>query len=91
MMLNKDLPKNIERNLNGLIAGCYICQDICPWNKAVPFNKTYEALPKKWIKNLNKDSLKWDDKIWKENLQGSTLKRIKPWMWKRNIKATLKN
>ena len=88
---NKALPKNIERNLNGWIAGCDICQDICPWNKAVPFNQSYEAIPKTWIKNLNTDSLKWDDKTWGENLQGSTLKRIKPWMWKRNIKATLKN
>ena len=46
---------------------------------------------KVWINNINIDSLKWDDKTWEKNLQGSTLKRIKPWMWKRNIQATLKN
>ena len=88
---NKALPKNIEKNLNGWIAGCDICQDICPWNQGVPFNPNYEAIPKKWINNINIDSLKWDDKTWEKNLQGSTLKRIKPWMWKRNIQATLKN
>ena len=42
------------------------------------------------IKNLNIKSLNWDDKTWKENLKGTTLKRIKPWMWRRNIKANLK-
>ncbi len=88
---NETMPKKIEQNLNGWIAGCDICQDICPWNKAVPFNDTFEANPKEWIKNLDIDSLNWDDNRWSENLKGSTLKRIKPWMWKRNIKAILKN
>jgi len=86
---NQNFPKHIEKNLNGWIAGCDICQDVCPWNKAVPFNKSIEASPREWIKNLNVESLKWDEKKWEENLQGTTLKRIKPWMWKRNIKANL--
>ncbi|ABM71215.1 Uncharacterized Fe-S protein [Prochlorococcus marinus str. MIT 9515] len=84
------LPDYIEKNLNGWVAGCDICQDVCPWNKRVPFNKSIEAAPRKWIRNLNIDSLSWDEEKWKKNLQGSTLKRIKPWMWKRNIKAILK-
>ena len=33
--------------------------------------------------------LHWDDKTWKEHLKGTTLKRIKPWMWRRNINANL--
>ena len=87
----KTIPKKIEENLNGWVAGCDICQDVCPWNKSVPHNNTYETTPKEWIKNLNIDSLKWDNKTWEENLKGTTLKRIKPWMWRRNIKANLKN
>ena len=87
----KTIPKKIEKNLNGWVAGCDICQDVCPWNKSVPFNNTFETTPKEWIKNLNIDSLNWDDKTWKENLEGTTLKRIKPWMWRRNIKAILRN
>ena len=87
----KKIPKKIEKNLNGWVAGCDICQDVCPWNKSVPFNHCLETAPKKWIKNLNIDSLDWDDKTWEKNLKGTTLKRIKPWMWRRNIKASLKN
>ena len=87
----KTIPKNIEKNLNGWVAGCDICQDVCPWNKSVPNNNTFETTPKEWIKNLSTESLNWDDKTWKKNLEGSTLKRIKPWMWKRNIKANLQN
>ena len=29
----KNIPKSIEKNLNGWVAGCDICQDVCPWNK----------------------------------------------------------
>ena len=87
----KTIPKKIEKNLNGWVAGCDICQDICPWNKSVPFNNTLETTPKEWIKDLNINSLNWDDKTWGENLRGTTLKRIKPWMWRRNIKAILRN
>ena len=57
----------------------------------MPHNNTLETTPKEWIKNLNIESLNWDDKTWEKKLKGTTLKRIKPWMWKRNIKANLKN
>ena len=87
----KNIPKNIEKNLNGWVAGCDICQDVCPWNESVPLNDTFETTPKEWIKNLNIDSLSWDDKTWQKNLKGTTLKRIKPWMWRRNIKANISN
>ena len=85
----KTIPKKIEKNLNGWVAGCDICQDVCPWNKKVPYNNNFETTPKEWINKLNVDSLNWDDKTWAENLKGTTLKRIKPWIWRRNIKANL--
>ena len=87
----KTFPKKIEENLNGWVAGCDICQDVCPWNKSVPYNNNFETTPKEWINNLNSDSLHWDDKTWDKNLKNTTLKRIKPWMWKRNIKANMRN
>ena len=85
------IPKKIEENLNGWVAGCDICQDVCPWNKSVPYNNTLETTPKEWIQNLDIESLNWDDNTWEKKLKGTTLKRIKPWMWKRNIKANLSN
>ena len=90
---NRDLklPNLIQKNLNGWIAGCDICQDICPWNKSTPKNNSYDARPKEWIKELNVAALEWNDEEWSEKLKGTTLKRIKPWMWRRNIKASIQN
>ena len=45
-----------------------------------PFNKTPLNITKE-------DALSWSDSKWKENLKKSALKRIKPWMWRRNINS----
>ena len=88
---NRDinLPKTIRNNLNGWIAGCDICQDVCPWNKSVTPNKSFDAKSKQWIRDISIEALNWNDDEWSEKLKGTTLKRIKPWMWRRNIKASI--
>ena len=39
--------------------------------------------------NLNQEALLWNDEEWADKLKGTTLKRIKPWMWRRNIQAVI--
>ena len=47
-----------------------------------------EVYPKKWILEITKEkALSWIDEEWNEKLKESALKRIKPWMWRRNAKA----
>ena len=71
------------------IAGCDICQEVCPWNKKPLISSDLpETQPNDWMLSLTiTELLSWSDEKWKEKLKGSTLKRIKPWMWKRNAKA----
>ena len=88
---NKTIPLDIKSKLNGWVAGCDICQNVCPWNQSVPENNDKEVQPKEWMKHLNAESLNWNDDEWSDKLKGTTLKRIKPWMWRRNIKATIEN
>jgi epoxyqueuosine reductase len=33
------------------------------------------------------EALGWNDATWDERLRASALRRIKPWMWRRNIRA----
>jgi len=84
-----ELPKDITSSLGSWIAGCDICQEICPWNRVeLPNSEEPEMQPKNWVLELTKqEALSWNDNQWNESLRGSALKRIKPWMWRRNAKA----
>ncbi|MCY4359253.1 MAG: epoxyqueuosine reductase, partial [Cyanobacteria bacterium MAG APA_bin_95] len=45
-----------------------------------------ERQPADWMLTANAEQLLgWDDATWDEKLRGSALRRIKPWMWRRNI------
>ena len=84
-----DLPDAIKTSLGPWIAGCDICQDVCPWNhRDLPSSQDPEMQPRPWLLNVNaKDLQDWDDATWDQQLRGSALRRIKPWMWRRNAAA----
>ena len=86
---NTKLPKEISSSLGTWIAGCDICQDKCPWNQQdIPNSCDPDMQPKEWILSLTKQqALSWSDQQWKNQLKGSALKRIKPWMWRRNAES----
>ena len=71
----KELPENITGSLGTWIAGCDICQEVCPWNhKNIPSTTEPDLQPSEWILNITKkDALSWSDSKWKENLKSSTL------------------
>ncbi len=87
---NLFLPKEITNSMGNWVAGCDICQDVCPWNnKGLKSTDDPEMQPKEWILELTKmQALAWDEETWNKKLRGSALKRIKPWMWKRNVSAS---
>ena len=88
---NRDpvLPEAIVASLDGWVAGCDICQEVCPWNQPPPFSSTDSDLqPRPWVLNLRPGSaLGWSDDEWHIRLRASALRRIRPWMWRRNIRA----
>ena len=90
---NRDpgLPPAISSRLEGWVAGCDICQDVCPWNRQ-PLESSREAdlQPRPWLLDLRaEEALQWDDATWDERLRASALRRIRPWMWRRNIRAAV--
>ena len=88
---NKTIPYHIQKKLNGWIAGCDICQATCPWNNAAPINFDFDAQAEKWVNTLDLNAMNWTDEEWAKNLKESALKRIKPWMWRRNIQAAIES
>ena len=83
------LPAAIADALGPWVAGCDICQDVCPWNqRSIPSSNDPDLQPRDWLLNLSREqALSWDDATWQEKLRGSALRRIKPWMWRRNARA----
>ncbi len=90
---NRDpvLPAAIAANLHGWVAGCDICQEVCPWNRPpLPGSDDPDLQPRAWLLDLRpEEALRWRDDDWGERLRASALRRIKPWMWRRNITAAL--
>ncbi|MGA0022643.1 MAG: epoxyqueuosine reductase, partial [Vulcanococcus sp.] len=88
---NRDavLPEAIAGALEGWVAGCDICQDVCPWNhKPLPSSSDPDLQPRPWWLDLNAaEALGWSDAEWDDKLRASALRRIKPAMWRRNIRA----
>jgi epoxyqueuosine reductase len=85
------LPDAIAANLQGWVAGCDICQDVCPWNQRFahptdvedfhpyPGNQAPELAA---LANLT-------DAEWEQRFPASALRRIKPAQWRRNAQAVL--
>tara|TARA_Y100001968_G_scaffold316685_1_gene344845 strand:+ start:456 stop:1451 length:996 start_codon:yes stop_codon:yes gene_type:complete len=87
---NPILPEEISNSMGTWVAGCDICQEICPWNqqKSIKSSNDEDVQPKEWVINLTREKvLEFNDSEWKKILNNSSLKRIKPWMWRRNAKA----
>jgi epoxyqueuosine reductase len=84
-----ELPAAIKARLQGWVAGCDICQEVCPWNgEGLPSSEDPDLQPRPWLLDLRaEEALGWSDAEWSERLRASALRRIKPWMWRRNIRA----
>lgn len=90
---NRDaaLPQPIAGQLQGWVAGCDLCQEACPWNRQ-PLQPSDEPdlQPRPWWLELwAEEALDWSDEEWDNRLRASALRRIRPWMWRRNIRAAL--
>ena len=84
---SQQLPSMITATLGPWVAGCDICQDVCPWNHGlIPSSEDPDVQPRPWLLSLEREkAMVWSNASWDKRLQGSALRRIKPWMWRRNI------
>ncbi|TAE55713.1 MAG: tRNA epoxyqueuosine(34) reductase QueG [Nostocales cyanobacterium] len=85
------LPENIKANLQGWVAGCDICQDVCPWNQRfakITDVKDFQPYPGNLTPKLV-ELAEITDEEWDKRFTGSALRRIKPEMLRRNARANL--
>ncbi|EKQ70983.1 iron-sulfur cluster binding protein, putative [Leptolyngbyaceae cyanobacterium JSC-12] len=89
----EQLPVAITPHLQGWVAGCDICQDVCPWNQrfAQPTDVA-EFYPHPWnIAPTLSELAELSDEEYERRFTGSALRRIKPWMLRRNAQANLQH
>ncbi|PSR15497.1 tRNA epoxyqueuosine(34) reductase QueG [filamentous cyanobacterium CCP3] len=82
------LPDSVAARLNNWVAGCDICQDVCPWNQRFAQPTTVEEFqpyPENLAPNLA-DLATLSEAEWDERFRASALRRIKPTMWRRNAR-----
>jgi epoxyqueuosine reductase len=83
------LPEDIVPHLNNWVAGCDICQDVCPWNVRFAQSTDLEDF-QPYVQNLAPELTELanlSDTDWDRWFRASALRRIKPAMWRRNAQA----
>jgi epoxyqueuosine reductase len=85
------LPESITPYLSGWVAGCDICQDVCPWNQRFAKETDvadFQPYPGNIAPKLSELAQMTDEEC-DHNFPASALRRIKPAMWRRNARANL--
>ena len=87
-----EMPEEVNRNLNGWLYGCDICQDVCPWNR---FEQTtddsrFEPAPGNVSTDLS-SILALTPETYAERFQGSAIKRAKLNGLQRNARTLVEN
>lgn len=86
------LPEFITSKMSGWVAGCDICQDVCPWNQRFAQEtdiQDFQPYPENVQPKLT-ELAEIDEEEWDRRFRASALRRIKPQMLRRNARANLK-
>jgi epoxyqueuosine reductase len=89
----EELPEAIANNLQGWVAGCDICQDVCPWNQRFAQETNvndFQPYPEN-IKPKLTELAEISEGDWDRRFRASPLRRIKLSMLRRNALANLKS
>jgi epoxyqueuosine reductase len=85
------LPESITQKMQGWVAGCDICQDVCPWNQRFAQEtdvNEFQPYPENLTQTLQ-ELAEISDETWNQQFTASALRRIKPEMLRRNAQANL--
>lgn len=90
-LAKQDGVQAIASPLQGWVAGCDICQDVCPWNQrfAQPTDVADFQPYSENVAPLLRELAEISDEEWDRRFPASALRRIKPEMLRRNARANL--
>ncbi|GAB4380535.1 MAG: tRNA epoxyqueuosine(34) reductase QueG [Elainellaceae cyanobacterium] len=87
----QEIPEAIATQMQGWVAGCDICQDVCPWNQRfAQETDVADFQPYPWnISPSLEEIAALSDQDWNDRFPASALRRIKPDMLRRNAHVNL--
>jgi len=95
------IPEPLREKIGGLLYGCDICQEVCPWNVSFTTELREEAFASReelldagsgdGTRALAREILMMDAADYAAAFKGSAMKRAKLWMLKRNACVVLGN
>jgi epoxyqueuosine reductase len=93
-----EIPVELREEVGGLVYGCDICQEVCPWNEKFsielaedsPF-RPREVIAGKGARTVASEILSMSDEQFRERFRGSPMKRAKLRGLKRNAAVVLGN
>lgn len=82
------IPPAIAQNMHNWVAGCDICQEVCPYNRRpiTSLIADFQPYPENLSPQLT-DLIEITDEQWDRQFRGSALRRIKPAQLRRNAKT----
>ncbi|MEM0915566.1 MAG: tRNA epoxyqueuosine(34) reductase QueG [Planctomycetota bacterium] len=94
------IPADLQPMMGDALAGCDVCQEVCPWNA---FDESGDGARAKYrvpmpvrpayrprVTSLDvAEVAEWGEEDRRETVRGSALKRIKLPMWRRNATAVM--
>lgn len=90
---NRDetIPPAVAENMQGWVAGCDICQEVCPWNERFAQETDVQDFqPYPWNVNPSLEDLaNLTPEEWDQRFRASALRRIRVDMMRRNAQANL--
>lgn len=88
---SETIPESIAPHLQNWVAGCDICQAVCPWNERFAQETDvpdFQPYPQNLAPSLT-ELAQLSEHEWDHRFRASALRRIRPDMMRRNAKASL--
>ena len=91
------IPRELRNKIGGLVYGCDICQEVCPWNVRFSRELTEDAFKPRAVvatktsRTLATEILRMDDGRFRSSFRGSPMKRAKLQGLRRNAAVVLGN
>ena len=87
---DEEIPKSMANHLDGWVAGCDICQEVCPWNKEPAYVRLEPLFPKSHAQLSLEEADALSEADFKRIFGFTSLRRITWRKFRKNVQTALR-